>query len=83
MQRSFTILVLVGDTGSGFTKGAYNSWKTMPDSDMKGSVLVLVLQIEVGMNRGQVVNNGKVAVFACGVQAGLSTLVLLVEVDSL
>jgi hypothetical protein len=26
------------------------------------------------MNRGQVVNNGKVAVFACGVQAGLSTL---------
>jgi hypothetical protein len=34
-------LVLVGDTGSGFTKGAYNSWKTMPDSDMKGSVLVL------------------------------------------
>ena len=26
------------------------------------------------MNRGQVVNNGKVAVFACGVQAGLSIL---------
>ena len=26
------------------------------------------------MNGGQVVNNGKVAVFACGVQAGLSIL---------
>ena len=26
------------------------------------------------MNCGQVVNNGKVTIFACGVQAGLSTL---------
>ena len=39
-----------------------------------GHTINLVLQIEVGMNGGQVVNNGKVAVFACGVQAGLSIL---------